>query len=375
MYVNDYAVRFKERLLNNAKYAEESGATRLHSVAMLLVDWIDRSTKFMLEGSGLSICSSESPEAGIDIPASLPSLLVNPFPISFIQWNRLKKHHDTELTGLLIIDIDEKIFAECQAHDFMSFGRKNGQSSDRSFPADALGGILTIAISGHGDYVVPTMGYFFHPADVQVIKMKVSRDIRKLLAAEAGSGRTINESIVKLLNAPELDAMDSEPEVITKGRGNGIIDNGRFVLLSAEYIPEVLERYGQGDAVLGLQQSAHVAQAMAMFAMDFMAVVNCSNVVVMTNVPPDKMNVKRLRNGRLPFSEFKTLVINDAPTKEYADDDDVDPESTGIHQRQHVRRAHIRVLCGGRNVYVRACVAGRAELGTIRKNYLVQQPA
>jgi hypothetical protein len=205
--------------------------------------------------------------------------------------------------------------------------------------------------------------------------MKIDRDIRKILAEEASSGRTINQSIAKLLNDPKIGASDSEPEVITKGRGNGVIDNGRFILLSAEYLPEILRRFGQGDAVLGLQQAAHTAQAMSMFAMDFMAVVNCSNVVITTNAPPDKVNAKRLRNGRPPFSEFKTLVINDAPTQEYSESDEVDSEPTGIHQRQHIRRAHIRILRDGRNIYVRACVAGRAELGTIRKNYLVEQAA
>ena len=375
MFVNDHSVKFKEKLLANAKSAGENGAPSLQAVGVLLSSWIDRSVKFMLEGSGLSVCSSETPEAGIDSPASLPSLLLNPYPICFIQWNRLKKHRDVELTGILIITVDEQILAECQAHNFVTFGsRKIDGVREKSltFPATALGAILTIAITGHGDYIIPMMGYYFHPSDVQAVKMKINRGIRKILEEESRSGRTINQSIAKLLKDPRLNETDEQPEPITRGRGNGIKDNGHFVLFTAEYFPEMLATYGQGDTMMGLQQSAYTAQAMALFSMDFMAIVNCANVVIETTSPPDKLNAKRARNGRPLFSEFKTLVINDSPAAEYNGDDVPKAEPTGIHQRQHIRRAHIRVLRDGRNVYVRACVAGRAELGTIRKNYLVQ---
>jgi hypothetical protein len=101
--------------------------------------------------------------------------------------------------------------------------------------------------------------------------------------------------------------------------------------------------------------------------------LSCSNVkheVIQTYHP--NINQRRIRDGKTPFYETRTLWI-DVPggSKESGD-----PQG-GTHRspRQHLRRGHIRRLPTGKKVWVNAAVVGAKENGIIKKDYAIKELA
>ena len=108
-----------------------------------------------------------------------------------------------------------------------------------------------------------------------------------------------------------------------------------------------------------------------LFTWGFCVTVNCVNVAVATVAPPEKLNAKRIRNGKPPLYEYKVLELPEprqgGASAQYRLD--------GLRQgpRQHLRRGHPRRLQDGRVTYVRAAVIGTGSLGTVQKDYRVPQ--
>jgi hypothetical protein len=101
--------------------------------------------------------------------------------------------------------------------------------------------------------------------------------------------------------------------------------------------------------------------------------LSCSNVkheVIQTFHP--NINQRRIRDGKTPFYETRTLWI-DVPggSKDSGD------HQGGTHRspRQHLRRGHIRVLQSGKKVWVNAAVVGAKENGIIKKDYAIKEAA
>ena len=80
-------------------------------------------------------------------------------------------------------------------------------------------------------------------------------------------------------------------------------------------------------------------------------------------------NRRKIAQGKKPTYEWRTVVIE--PTQAKA------PPRGGTHAspRLHDRRGHIRRLKTGKNVWVRSCKVGKAELGTIFHDYQIKETA
>lgn len=105
--------------------------------------------------------------------------------------------------------------------------------------------------------------------------------------------------------------------------------------------------------------------------MDFLEALSCSNVNATTiQHANEKANAKRLKNGKLPLLEIKTLTIDVSPSKagssltEFAR-----LRHDRNSPRQHLRRGHIRRYANGHRVWVNSCIVGAAEQGVVLKNY------
>ena len=95
-------------------------------------------------------------------------------------------------------------------------------------------------------------------------------------------------------------------------------------------------------------------------------VIGCSNVEMVKNQPPEALNKKRARTGKLPILEYKTLALKvTAPSQQQN-------QLGGTHAspRLHLRRGHVRRLQSGRRVWVQPCVVGSPH-GAIVKDYRI----
>lgn len=97
-------------------------------------------------------------------------------------------------------------------------------------------------------------------------------------------------------------------------------------------------------------------------------ILNCKNVEVLPAESNEKINKKRIKSGKLPFFEYKTLHIKTNQT--------VSSGSGGIiadrnSPRVHLRRGHIRMLPSGETTWVQSCVVGSSDKGFIKKDYKI----
>ena len=96
------------------------------------------------------------------------------------------------------------------------------------------------------------------------------------------------------------------------------------------------------------------------------AVLNCSNVIVIDSTENKLINRKRLKKGKLPLFTYKTLHIDTGERVE-------NKGGKGSHAspRVHLRRGHIRKITDGRTVWVQSCVVGNKKMGIVHKDYSV----
>lgn len=102
------------------------------------------------------------------------------------------------------------------------------------------------------------------------------------------------------------------------------------------------------------------------FMIRFVAALNCSNTYLVSNEPSAKLQKARLKRGKLPLFEYKTLHVklNETRVKKQPGG------GTHASPRVHLRRGHIRHLPQG-NIWVNACVVGDKSKGVIHKDYEV----
>lgn len=98
----------------------------------------------------------------------------------------------------------------------------------------------------------------------------------------------------------------------------------------------------------------------------FFKIIACSNVTIVDNPAPKFLNKKRIKAGKFPIFEHKTLVLK------LDDEVRVTQDLGGTHAspRVHLRRGHIRTLASGKQVWVQPCVVGSGP-GIITKDYKV----
>ena len=101
--------------------------------------------------------------------------------------------------------------------------------------------------------------------------------------------------------------------------------------------------------------------------------LNCKNVVVNIVNPPEKLNKKRLRKGKLPIFTYRTLHLPSHSVLKSGEKQ----ESLGNHNRIHLCRGHFKVYTEdrplmGRHVgmyYWEPYVRGQNKKGVIVKDY------
>ena len=102
--------------------------------------------------------------------------------------------------------------------------------------------------------------------------------------------------------------------------------------------------------------------------LEFLEALACSNVTHEPIEPVDpRKNAKRIKAGKLPIYETRILTIEAGKQGQGG------TGQGGSHAspRQHLRRGHIRRLAD-KNIWVNACVVGKAETGVIDKQYHVK---
>ncbi len=86
----------------------------------------------------------------------------------------------------------------------------------------------------------------------------------------------------------------------------------------------------------------------------------------MAEVKDTFTNRRKIAAGKKPMYEWRTVLIEPQKPKS------VHQGGTHASPRLHDRRGHLRRLKSGKNVWVRSCKVGKAELGTIFHDYEVR---
>jgi len=109
----------------------------------------------------------------------------------------------------------------------------------------------------------------------------------------------------------------------------------------------------------------------------FLAVLNCKNIVEKNNIFSDKINKKRIRSGKLPLFEYKTLHIR--PRIFLKDQNAKAKIECTESNRVHLCRGHIKTYTQERpllgkhtgSYYWEPQVRGNRKKGMIRKDYMI----
>lgn len=118
------------------------------------------------------------------------------------------------------------------------------------------------------------------------------------------------------------------------------------------------------------QSSEEAIRSYCLDVMDILGALACSNVALVDHAPPDALNRKRSKAGKVPLFTYKTLhIITDRDrTKRTARENDAEARQS---PRLHLRRGHIRRLDEARMVWVQPAMVGDAERGKVVNAYAV----
>lgn len=104
-----------------------------------------------------------------------------------------------------------------------------------------------------------------------------------------------------------------------------------------------------------------------MVVLAVLSLLQCVNVETEIIPAPERLNKKRVAQGKLPFVEYKRLVVRRTLPERLTPGD-----ATHASPRQHLRRGHIRRLPSTRTVWVSQCLVGDPQKGFIVKDYVVR---
>ena len=323
--------------------------------------WVKHSVKFMLQEGGRYLTESEDGKPSI--PLAVLGLMCNPYPITLIQWKNLSENR-----AVLLMDATPEIIADLNDYGVnLEFGKP-----DVAFEEGAL--IMISIYEVDRDFSQVTIARIFHPSEVT---LWACGDVDDAQLNEKLTAVSQARSPIEAMQSFDMDKLleeaDSgvEPVQITdaKRKGNVIDLGGKTVLLGLDFYLHVIQNAHVSKQLLASYKT--VAGYDATIVADFLAAINCSNVTTRDVSPPWKLNAKRIKNGKPPFSVFKTLVIN-------VGEDDGESAEGGIgghhsSPRLHLRRCHLRNLASGKCVMVKAHTVGRRENGTVVKDYSVEK--
>lgn len=125
----------------------------------------------------------------------------------------------------------------------------------------------------------------------------------------------------------------------------------------------IVDRRGSEEALLA---AMHDIKGEIRAVLEMLEALTCSNVTTESIQIENKMaNEKRIKKGKIPIYETKTLCIETPKISQQTHIVYEDRRSP----RQHLRRGHIRKLSSSKQIWVNSCVVGSSELGRIDKNY------
>lgn len=127
-----------------------------------------------------------------------------------------------------------------------------------------------------------------------------------------------------------------------------------------------------GDTVEIIQRHRNNLMQSARAVLELIEALSCSNVThEPVNIVNKANNDKRIRKGKVPFYEVRTLVVDSGKSHNVV--------SIGGHRehgnKQHLCRGHIRRHPTAGNIWINSHVRGSAALGVIEKNYDVRKSA
>ena len=137
------------------------------------------------------------------------------------------------------------------------------------------------------------------------------------------------------------------------------------------------------DSVFGEENINHYIQEMKdemNVAIVMLDILNCQNVVTKDVVPPEKLNRKRIRNGKLPLYTYKILeVVKGKPKSKNAGSVTWDYQSPAS-VRFHLCRGHFKTFTPDKPLFGKYSGTfwwnpqsrGNKELGEIEKDYDVK---
>lgn len=157
------------------------------------------------------------------------------------------------------------------------------------------------------------------------------------------------------------------------------VDNGQIQLRSLPILPSAIASLAEAMGCSydkALQEVIHDSGDELRVAMNALTCLNARNVTTLTLPPPEKLNKKRIRNGRIPFFTYHVLDIFLAP--EMRKSLRVDPDSarrtivsklttTALHTvRGHFKRRKTGLF------WWSPFVRGHKENGVVEKDYNVR---
>ena len=129
-----------------------------------------------------------------------------------------------------------------------------------------------------------------------------------------------------------------------------------------------------GVAMMQLGREKAMAEAYADLidelnaASSFIQAMACTNIVSEKVPATPKLNKKRIKNGKIPYSDYHVLKIRLSGSK-------TENNSGADHDRrtprEHLRRGHIRRLSNGRRTWVNPCIVAAGSEGKAHKSYRV----
>jgi hypothetical protein len=99
-------------------------------------------------------------------------------------------------------------------------------------------------------------------------------------------------------------------------------------------------------------------------SLEFLLTLNVNDIKIVDVVPSEKLNKKRIKNDKIPFSEFKILTVK---SKKVVMSSSI--KCGHNSPRFHSRRGHERRLKSGRIVWVKDCKIGKPDKGSIITTY------
>lgn len=147
-------------------------------------------------------------------------------------------------------------------------------------------------------------------------------------------------------------------------------ENGEFVLSGFRHFAghvNAYKRLGEGEQRAAFLE--HELSTLVKPLFEFCLTVNCQNVTTAVIPPPEKLQKKRLKNGKEPLYTYHVLQLPQQGSE--GGGHGLGYDRTG--PRVHWRRGHLRRLQTGHVIWVRPAIVGNAERGLVDKTYRVTE--